>query len=480
MKLYPRVILAIVVAWLPMFCTGQDSNPQNPPTQNASVPESNPDRATPAPAMTGLLGVDTETTEEDNSAPPQIPAVLGGRALSLSFTPELERSNFLRGGLNFGVGYDDNALLVPTGEIGNITYSIFPSIAIDQRRPRMSWNLDYGAGVTINQRLSDRNQGAHNLDFESLFRLSPHVNLRVAQNVSITTGIFGAGDTTSVPSSTSGQNTSIISPLANERWFSTVAELDYHFALNDVVGGTGTFYDLHYRDVPQGAGSLVDSRTASAGAFWLHRVLRRDWAGMTYRFQRLTYDPNGETLVHSVTFVNTLGIRNRFSFTGFIGPEYNDNRPGSATSGTQPARFTDWSVSGGVEGGWTSVRTSFTAGYGRRINDGGGLMGAVHEQNVHVNFRREFHPGWSANLGANYGNNDSIAGPVTGNPASINTTTLGASIERNVGKSFGLQAGYFHDFQSQSGSTTANQNYDAHRNRFLVTLSYQWAKALGR
>jgi hypothetical protein len=57
-------------------------------------------------------------------------------------------------------------------------------------------------------------------------------------------------------------------------------------------------------------------------------------------------------------------------------------------------------------------------------------------------------------------------------------------VERNVGKSIGLRMGYSHDFQEQFGvpgptPTSPVQTVDANRNRFLFTLSYQWAKPLG-
>jgi hypothetical protein len=48
-----------------------------------------------------------------------------------------------------------------------------------------------------------------------------------------------------------------------------------------------------------------------------------------------------------------------------------------------------------------------------------------------------------------------------------------------VGKSVGLRFGYTHDFQEQVGVPGFPQALDANRNRFVVTLSYQWAKPLG-
>jgi len=59
-------------------------------------------------------------------------------------------------------------------------------------------------------------------------------------------------------------------------------------------------------------------------------------------------------------------------------------------------------------------------------------------------------------------------------------TSAGISLERNVGKGIGLRLGYNRDFQEQYfAPTAATPTLDASRNRFFVTLSYQWAKPLG-
>jgi len=146
----------------------------------------------------------------------------------------------------------------------------------------------------------------------------------------------------------------------------------------------------------------------------------------------------------------------------------------------QVSQFSDWSVAGGIDGGWQSQHTSLTAGYSKRVNDGGGILGAVRLQNVHANFRRELFPGWAASFGVGYGNRKSLTIPVAGTATLIDTTSVSASLERNIGKSLGLRMGYSHDLQNQTGSNDPTQNFDAHRNRYFVTLSYQWAKPLGR
>jgi hypothetical protein len=465
-------IVGLILVGLQVLAAGQ-----NPTGQGQGDDAS---RSTPAPALSGIIGIDSPLPEEDTSgAMPAIPAVLGGPKLSVALRSESERSNYLRGGLNVGSTYDDNTLLTPHNTVGNTTFSVFPNISLEQARSRVKWTLGYAAGLTVNQRLSNRNQGSHNLNFESQFRLSPHVSLRVAEEFSLTSGFFDSGNAGGVGTGNGGPNAGLALPLSKQRSNSTVAEANYHFALKDVIGASGSFSDLHYSDVPKGF-TLTNTRTVAGSGFWLHGLFGRDWAGVTYRFKRVTFDPIGETRVHSIMAVNTINLPNRFTVTGFIGPEHSDNQGLTPTGGGTPSHFSDWSVAGGIEAGWQKDHTSVAAGYSRQISDGGGLLGVVRLQGVHGDVRQQLYPGWAVAVGASYGRNESVTVPTAGSASKINAASVGVSLERNLGKSLGLRVGYAHDFQDQIGVVNSPLSGPAHRNRFSVTLGYQWSRPLGR
>lgn len=468
-------IFVLVLIGLGMLAAGQNSPVQNSDESATAV------RSVPAPALSGVVGVDTQTEDQSDVDLPRIPAMLGGPGSSLAFVSEMERSNYLRGGVNIGAGYDDNALLAPSGQVGNTTFSVFPNIAIEQSTSRMRWSIGYAAGLTVNQRLSSHNQGSQDLSFDAEFRLSPHVNLRVAEDFSLTSGMFGASTGSGFQPGPAGPDATLITPLANITSSQTVVEGNYHFALKDVVGASGSFNVLHYSDVSTGAGTLDNTQTASGCAFWLHELFRHDWGGISYAFQRISFDPSGETRIHSFMAMNTLSLSKTVTVNAFIGPQYSENQ-GVAATGPNAGQFAalkDWSSAGGVEGNWQKERTSATAGYSKQVRDGGGLLGAVRAQNVHAAIRREFLPGWAATFGAVYGSNEAITLISANNATSIKTTSVGASLERSTGRRLGFQIGYSHDFQNQSGSIDPSQNFGANRDRFSITLSYQWAKPLG-
>jgi hypothetical protein len=441
----------------------------------ASTPNPTEARTTPAAAVSSPLGMDSQVPQEDSSSDvPRIPAILGGPRTSLDFISEMERSNYLRAGLNVGAAYDDNALLSSSNGVGNTTFSVYPDIALEQTMSRMHWKIGYAGGLTVNQRFSSRNQGSHTFSFDSQYRLSPHVNLRIAEDFSLTSGFFDAGGT--VTGGGNGTpNATVITPLAKQRASSTVVETNYHFALKDVVGASGSFFDLHFSDA-QAQSNLTNARSETASAFWLHRLFRDDWAGLSYRFERLTFDPNGESNVHSFMVMNTLAFAKRFTLAAYAGPEYSDNR-GLAPGSEEFLQFTNWSLAAGAEAGWQKNHTSIAAGYSRRINDGGGVLGVVRAQSVHGDLRQQLFPGWAATVGASYGSNKSLTVPFPGTPASLNITSIGATLERNVGKSLSARVSYYHDYQREPGST---QNDKAHRDRVSITLGYQWSRPFGQ
>jgi len=469
-------VLGLVLIGLALLAVGQ-----NPPAPNTGE-GSGATRSVPAAALSGMVGVEGQSANESSEDLPRIPAILGGRGASLAFVSEMERSNYLKGGINVGAGYDDNAFLSSGGQVGTTTFSVFPNIAIEESTSRTRWSLGYGAGLTVNERLSNRNQGSHNLSFDSDFRLSPHVNLHAAENFSLTAGLFGMNAASAFQPGPGGINGTLITPLANQLSSQTVVETDYHFALKDVVGASGSFSALRYSDVTTGPGTLVNTQTASGAAFWLHELFHRNWGGLSYSFQRITFDPSGESRVQTVAVMDSLSLSKTLSVSAFIGPQYSENQ-GLAATGPNAGQFSifnDWSLAGGVEGNWQKERTSVAAGYSKQVSDGGGFLGVVGVHNVHAAIRREFLPGWAATFGATYGNNQAITLIAANNATSIKTTSVGASLERNIGRSLGFRMDYFHDIQNQSGSSVPSQNFDANRNRYSVTLSYQWAKALGR
>ena len=104
------------------------------------------------PAATG------GTPAVDNETPMQTPPPVSGEPYP-TLTGSETRSNYLRGGLSFETAYDDNE--VPYGTthpIGDVMYSVRPTITIDLTTPRFHQTLTYNPGFTFYQRTSGYNE----------------------------------------------------------------------------------------------------------------------------------------------------------------------------------------------------------------------------------------------------------------------------------------------------------------------------------
>jgi hypothetical protein len=474
MSFWRCLILVGMVAGLPVFGSAQNSASQSSdPTTAADT-----SRTAPATALSAIAGMEGDGGPGDTASTlPQIPGLLGGIGVSSASLSEMERSNYLRGGINVGAAYDDNPLLLSSGVESNTSESVFPNIKIAETTSRMRWTLGYAGGLTVNQKFTNQNQGSHNLNFDSQYRLTPHLSLHVAENFSVTTGFFDGGNAGDAVLGSGGPNASLITPLANQKFDNTTAELNYHFALNDLVGGSGSFSDSHFSNVA-GQTQLANTQTVAASGFWLHQLFAGDWAGAAYRFERITFDPSGESRVHSFYAVDTLNFSKRLSLTGFVGPQYVENQ-GLIAGAATASQTNEWTTGGGVEFGWRNENTGASVGYSRMISDGGGVLGSVLLQTVHGSLHRQLTRAWTGSLTAQHGTNQSLTVPFQTSARSINLTSVSVSLDRNLGRSIGFRMGYTHDFQQQFGVPGSSSTLDANRNRVFVTLSYQWAKPLG-
>src|SRR5208282_252499 len=109
------MIVGCMVAALQVLSAGQNPPSQNPPAQS---PGDDSSRTVPVAALSAIAGMrGDEGTADTSGSLPQIPALLGGTGISSAFISEMERSNYLRGGVNVGAVYDSNPLLLSSGEV---------------------------------------------------------------------------------------------------------------------------------------------------------------------------------------------------------------------------------------------------------------------------------------------------------------------------------------------------------------------------
>ena len=115
--------------------------------------------ATPAWSQLQATPFETPETPTDESrmlTPPPVsaqayPAIVGSQM----------RSNFLGAGLIFTTAYNDNVLAGDgTNPVGDVVYSILPTISLDQTTPRQHLTLIYSPGFTFYQHTTSLNAAA--------------------------------------------------------------------------------------------------------------------------------------------------------------------------------------------------------------------------------------------------------------------------------------------------------------------------------
>jgi hypothetical protein len=414
-----------------------------------------------------------------------IPMPLSADGPSLGFTSELQRSNFLNGGISIGSTFDDNVLNSSSNRLSNFAYSATPYIALNQTRARLNWTLNYMAGFTMNQRYSSLNQSSQDIGFSGAYRLAPHADLRVTDTFLRTSGFFDqVNQNPAIP--TSGildrPNQSLILPLSKQTANTSTAELDYQFSGNSMVGASGTFYFSHFRDTPV-AFTLVDTQSVGAQAFYNYRLSTRNMIGLTYRFQRLSFSPIANSaLVHTLLYVYTLTLKPNVSLSLFAGPQYTDTQaeifpnPALGIAGNEVLAQRNWSGSGGGSFNWNGQRASVVAEFIREVTDGGGLLGVVRGNIADAGIRRQVSHSWGASLGIGYATNQSLI-TLANLQSHLRTATASIALDRSIGGHVGLRLGYARNYQQEySGPAFGNINH----NRAWASIGYNFSRPLGR
>ncbi len=427
----------------------------------------------PVPAL-GWSDNSADANEDRMLTPPPV----SGQNYPTTFSSE-ERSNYLRGGLAFTTAYSDNALGADVNghPVSDVSYSVAPTIALDETTPRLHSLLTYAPGFTFYQHTDARNETDQNAFLQFEYRLSPHLTFSALDSFQKSSNVFNQPDLASagvVSGGTTGGNFSVIAPIADRLTNSANVGLTYQFSLNSLVGASGSFTNLHYPDPTQVPG-LYDASSQAGSAFYSFRVAKRNYVGAIYQYQRLVSYPTAslnETDTHAVLFFYTLYTTSKSSISFFGGPQHSDT--------LQPLPLLplrSWTPAAGASVNWQGRRNSFAMSYAHTVASGGGLIGAVQLDSASASFRQQIYRTLTATVAGGYAQNDLLGAllPGASNGHSISATAL---LQQMVGQHVNVQLGYTRLHQNYSNVSVLSTNPDT--NREVVSISYQFSKALGR
>lgn len=416
-------------------------------------------------------------TDVVNPNTPWLPVLINGETVSL--LGEIEASNQLSVGMTVASGYDDNTLTQSDRQIGNTSFSFLPSVSWHESRARSLVDLNYSPGFTVNQRLPELNNATHNAGLNSQFRLTQNVTWRI-HDAFVASNNGWANSNPDVPTSALHEPSQLVlTPLANTISNSAGSDLVYQMGAGTILGGSGSYSLLNYSNLQGGPGvQLIDSRTTGADVFYQHRLLPKHWIGLTYGFQRFTF--NGgveESDAHSALLFYTAMIRPHFVVSLFGGATHTqtDGFAAIVTSGaTTPGTRTQWSPSAGATFGWQTPHTGITATFSRRIDSGGGILGTVERMSGMATVQRQFSPNWTGTMSFVYDNNR----PLEGSEGEYRTLSGTVAVERRLGRQMTVAASYTRAHQTY-GIAIPSQLFPDH-NRAMLSISYLFSRPLGR
>ena len=414
------------------------------------------------------------------------PPPVSGQSYPTQVTSE-ERSNYLRGGVAFTTAYTDN-LLGSLGSLGSkpmsdVSYSVGPTLALDETRSRLHFVLTYAPGFTFYQRTSSRNEQDQNLSLGLKYRLSPHVTLVAQDGFLKTSNVLNQQNFVPAGAVFGGAqqpNFSVIPPVADLLSNSGNVGINYQFAANGMAGASGSFTNLHYPN-PSEVPGLFDSTSQAGSAFYSFRFSKMNYIGATYQYQRLIANPTfgqSETQTHAPLLFYTLYAFSRFSISFFAGPQYSDTivRPQPPLL-VKATTVRQWTPAAGASLNWQGRMNNVAFSYSRVVSSGGGLIGAVQMNSATASFRQQITRYLSGSVSGGYTQNQVLATALAvGNNGHSASGT--ASLQQQLGPHINLQLGYTRLHQVYSDVAVLAANPDT--NREFVSISYQFSRPLGR
>jgi hypothetical protein len=465
---------ALLVA-MPVWCQQPASAP-DPTMATPANPAAGPDAGSNTSSDNGP--VNSNSDDRMVSPPP-----VSGQSYPTSSVSQ-EHSNYLRGGLLFTTAYSDNAVGLVNGHPeSDVSYSVAPTLAIDETTSRTHFLMTYAPGFTFYQHISSRNETDQNAAIDFQYRLSPHVTFAAHDGFQKSSSVFtqpDLGSAEAVSGGTEGGNFSVIAPVADHLTNAGNVGLTYQFALNEMVGASGTFTNLHYPNQSEVPG-LFDAESQGGSAFYALRISKANYFGVAYQYQRLLSFPTqgtNEAQTHAVLLFYTVYPSSRFSISIFGGPQYADLGPQFSIAGSAPSPASQsWNPEAGGSLSWQGHTSNVAVSYAHMIAGGGGLIGPVRQDTGSVSIGQELSKTLSASVGGMYAQND-VLGAASLASNNGHTVSGTASLQQRFGQHLSVQLGYTRLHQDYS--TVAVLAGAPDTNREFIALSYQFSRGLGR
>ena len=412
-----------------------------------------------------------------DESPMQTPPPVSGEAYPTVVGAEM-RSNYLTAGMTFTTAYDDNVLPGASAKpIADVTYSMWPTISLDQTNTRQRRTFIYSPGFTIYQSTSALNAVDQNAALDFQYRLSPHATISVRDSFLQSSNVLSQFNSTlgeSISGSGQPPPAAVIVPFADQLSNLVNVVASYQFSRNSMVGAGGSFSSLSYPDPTEAAG-LHDSNSRGGAAFYSHRLSSTQYLGAAYQYSRSQANAvptPSETQTHAFSSFYTVYLKRSLSLSLEVGPQHFD----ASQSSSPPS--SSWVPAALASIGWQRSHTNLAASYSRTVTGGGGLAGAFESSSANASASWQVEHAWVVASSASYAINKDLT-PLFSSTSSSGHSILGAiSLHHSVGERIRVEGGYDRMHESYSGIAVISAAPDIDRG--FISVSYQFTRALGR
>ncbi len=424
--------------------------------------------------------VDTSSTETavDSTDEVQlhVPPPVSGQAYSSEFAGETQ-SNVLRGGLGFTTAYLSNVWGAnSTTPVSDVTYSIWPTIALDKTTSQLHLIFNYSPGFTFYQHTSAYNQATQNLGINFQYRLSPNLTVSVQDTFQKTSNMFNQSNnfsTTTVSGSPPTPSAAVVTPVADLLSNVTAAQLTYQVSANGMVGLTGNFNRLYYPN-PQEVSGLFNSHSTGGSAYYSTRFGERYYIGGTFQYQNIaSYQVAAfgtQTQTETIFAFLTFYLKPTLSLSVSGGPQHY-----RATQSPLPAAAS-WQPMIMASLGWQGERTTLAASYARVVTGGGGLNGAFQSNSANISGTWQATRNWKVGVSSSYSVYNTLTPLfVQSNPGGHTISAI-TSAQRSLSDHLNVQFGYNWTHQIYAGIPAIST--DPNLSRAFVSINYQFDRPL--
>jgi hypothetical protein len=432
-----------------------------------------------APGWSQATGTDEQPDTPVANDGMMTPPPVSGQAFP-TVTGAETRSNYLSLGVTAGIAYDDNveAGYSPTPE-SDMIYSIWPTITMDMKTPRMREVFNYSPGFSFYQPNSIFNESDQNASGSLQYLFGSHASITVqdafVRSSSLFNSPFGAGGITGgAPTDTTG----VIAAFADRISNAANVQLTDQTGESGMFGVSGQYGQLDYPQSSQVPG-LYNSTSWNGSAFSSQRINARQYLGGQIQHARIVSFLTGtdnsvqrDNLFGFYTIYLSNSVKSTMSLSVTGGPEHYNvaQYPESALEA--------WTPAGTVAFGWQNHLSTLSASYYHGVTAGGGLPGAYKEDSANAFFRRELTPTWHLNFSGLYARNDNLTPGYPFSEPGGHTIAASASAEHLLSRSIKFQVGY--DWMDESYSGIGALGKLPNSNREYGSITYQRTRPLGR